>query len=373
MQAKRRTSRHTVEVIRGLGLGGAEALLYLRLRDAINRRVCDPEDVTVVNTAPVQQFYTSKIRDLGVTVLDTRSSNPLLGGLDLLRILRRQRKAGHLVVHSPGPAAFVHSALGLRLLRTDTTTIAHHVRYKWLWRVTSRLTNRFATRGIAVSADVLASPSCKGFRDVSVVYGGVDADEMIAWSDSNPSAKAELRASHAIPADATLLCAVGSLLERKGHADLIAAFSDLADKACHLAIIGDGPERQSLTQQVQDLGLVDRVHLIGRYAPAWHWISSADFVCHTSHSEGLPVVLMESLSLGKRVVATRFAGASEAAKIDEGLITIVDVQDRAGITAELERHLKLARAADSTDRIEPSLSWTIGRYTDQLNAAIMTN
>src|ERR1700722_16319708 len=76
---------------------------------------------------------------------------------------------------------------------------------------------------------------------------------------------------------------------------------------------GDGPLRAALEDRVRVLGLGDRVRITG-------WLSGeavrqelldARLMVLPSFAEGLPVVLMEALALGRPVVSTYIAGIPE--------------------------------------------------------------
>jgi colanic acid/amylovoran biosynthesis glycosyltransferase len=136
---------------------------------------------------------------------------------------------------------------------------------------------------------------------VRVVRCGVDA----AFLGSNPIP---------IPSTPRLVC-VGRLAEQKGQLLLVAAAAKLA-AAGHefeLVLAGDGPMRPLIEAAVQEHDLADRVSITG-------WLSNdavravmtaSRVVVLPSFAEGLPVVLMEALALGRPVVTTHIAGIPE--------------------------------------------------------------
>jgi glycosyltransferase involved in cell wall biosynthesis len=136
---------------------------------------------------------------------------------------------------------------------------------------------------------------------VRVVRCGVDA----AFLDAGPAP---------VPAAARLVC-VGRLAEQKGQLLLVAAAGRLA-AAGHdfeLVLAGDGPMRGLIEAAINAHDLADRVRITG-------WLSNdavraemaaARVVVLPSFAEGLPVVLMEALALGRPVVTTYIAGVPE--------------------------------------------------------------
>lgn len=115
---------------------------------------------------------------------------------------------------------------------------------------------------------------------------------------------------------------VARLTEKKGTADLISAFSRISTEFVdtNLLIVGDGPLRGDLEKQVYELNLQHRVQFCGML-PADEVrklvASSAVFALPSvtaanGDKEGLPIALLEAMSLGTPVVSTRHSGIPEA-------------------------------------------------------------
>ena len=76
-------------------------------------------------------------------------------------------------------------------------------------------------------------------------------------------------------------------------------------------IVGDGPQRVDLEAQVIKLGLSGTVELRGEVRPAWSALREFNIFALTSVSEGIPLSVLEAMSLGLPVVATKVGGMSE--------------------------------------------------------------
>jgi len=72
-----------------------------------------------------------------------------------------------------------------------------------------------------------------------------------------------------------------------------------------LAIIGDGPDRPKLERLTRQLGLVDRVHFLGRVPDIAGWYAAADGVVSTSFYDTFPNVIKEAMWCGRPVVVPR--------------------------------------------------------------------
>lgn len=115
--------------------------------------------------------------------------------------------------------------------------------------------------------------------------------------------------------DAPNLVTVGRLSEQKGHWVLLDAAKKLADSQLdfQLTLVGDGELRSDIEDQLERTGLVDRVRITGWASEAVvrEEILSARALVLPSFAEGLPVVIMESLALGRPAISTYVAGIPE--------------------------------------------------------------
>lgn len=110
------------------------------------------------------------------------------------------------------------------------------------------------------------------------------------------------------------LILVGRLSPEKGIGGLLQALALVpAAQRPRLVIVGDGPMRAELDALVNELGLGELVSFVGRLpeAETLAEIARSDALVLPSFMEGLPIVLMEAMALGKPVIATRVAGVPE--------------------------------------------------------------
>ena len=116
------------------------------------------------------------------------------------------------------------------------------------------------------------------------------------------------------PVAPRLVC-VGRLDAAKGQLLLIKAARRLLDAgvALEIVIVGDGPSRSHIQDAILCNGLQDTVRLIGWASGARvrEEISAARALVLPSFAEGLPVVIMEAMALGRPVISTYVAGIPE--------------------------------------------------------------
>ncbi|MFN0303284.1 MAG: glycosyltransferase [Burkholderiales bacterium] len=176
---------------------------------------------------------------------------------------------------------------------------------------------------------------------VSVVGNGVDLDKF------HPLSRVEARASLGLPSDAELLISVGTLTERKGFHRVIECLPNLLKthpRLHYLVVGGAGPEgdwSSRLHSLTERLGVTERVHFLGRYAPEDLKVplSAADvFVLATSY-EGWANVFLEAMACGLPVVTTRVGGNEQVVTSDE-LGRLVTFGDAAALTAAISDALE---------------------------------
>ena len=110
---------------------------------------------------------------------------------------------------------------------------------------------------------------------------------------------------------------VGRLASNKGLLELAQAFVTLAreDRTAQLVVVGeDGGQRAPLAARVRELGLADRVHLLGHVdddSVLFSAYREARVTVLPSEYEAFGLVLLESLAAGTPVVASRVGGIPE--------------------------------------------------------------
>ncbi|SIS47655.1 glycosyltransferase family 4 protein [Neptunomonas antarctica] len=141
---------------------------------------------------------------------------------------------------------------------------------------------------------------------ITVLRNGIDL-EKFKFSDDNEQSK--LKDKYGLTGKVIL--SVGGLVERKGHYLVIEAIASI--EGATLIIIGDGVDLKDLKQQVTDLKLEERVIFTGalQQEALIEYYGLADAMVLASSREGWANVLLESMSCGSPVVATKVWGTPE--------------------------------------------------------------
>jgi glycosyltransferase involved in cell wall biosynthesis len=189
----------------------------------------------------------------------------------------------------------------------------------WLTNWQTRRAVSGADRVLAVSRQ-LAKMACSRYgapaSRVAVIPNGCDT------SLFRPADRAAARTALAVAPDSELIVYVGRLVFDKGLRELVEAAAGLTGTRPRLAVslVGEGPMRAELEQLIARLHAP--VRLIGPADPVSvaRWMTAANLVSLPSYSEGNPNVVLEALSCGRAVVATRVPGVMEVTAEDTAVL-----------------------------------------------------
>lgn len=148
------------------------------------------------------------------------------------------------------------------------------------------------------------------------------------------------------------ILSVGRLVEQKGHADLIRACALLKaqeiDFECH--IVGDGALGDRLDHLIEELGLSERVQLLGaqpssRVRGEYEWADVFVLACALGRDgsrDGIPVVLEEAMAMQLPVITTDLVGIREL--VEPGAGVLVPSGSLTALAAALKHVLELSAA-----------------------------
>ncbi|TXD41659.1 glycosyltransferase [Lujinxingia vulgaris] len=133
---------------------------------------------------------------------------------------------------------------------------------------------------------------------VEVIYNPVEIDHITAQANET--------IDHPwLNDDLPLLMTAGRLARQKDHPTLIRALHHLnQSRQARLMIFGQGPDERALQRLIAELGLEDRVALMGFTPNPFPYMAHADAFVLSSAWEGLGNVLIEAMALGTPVIST---------------------------------------------------------------------
>lgn len=165
------------------------------------------------------------------------------------------------------------------------------------------------------------------------------------------------RAALGLSGQARVVGTAGRLVDVKGHAVLISALSQLPGDV-HVVIAGEGPLAEPLARQAAELGLTDRVHMIGRIDQLENVLPAFNVFALPSLNEGLPRVLLEAQACGLSVAASRVGSIKDA--VNPATAQLFAAGDGEGCAQALRAILDQAPLQGASNRafVETHFSWS---------------
>lgn len=121
-----------------------------------------------------------------------------------------------------------------------------------------------------------------------------------------------------IPKNAILITSVGELNKNKNHKLILEAMHCLKNDNLYLVICGIGPEHDRLLKMAEKFGLKDRVKLVGFRSDIRNILNETDIFIFPSFHEGLPVSVMEAMTMGLPVICSDIRGNRDLIIENEG-------------------------------------------------------
>lgn len=143
---------------------------------------------------------------------------------------------------------------------------------------------------------------CRNVRYIPSV--GVDLDRIRKLKIDKNAVKRRL----GIPEDKILILSAGELIERKNHQVILRALAKLRNPDIYYAIAGKGPLKDHLLRLAQELGIADRVLLLGFRTDIFELYHGADISAFPSRIEGLGLAGVEAMAAGVPLVSSNVHG-----------------------------------------------------------------
>jgi glycosyltransferase involved in cell wall biosynthesis len=354
---------HVLQIVGNAIVGGMENCVA-RLVERLPRECYE---VSVL--APFESPFTDRLREAGAEVVTTSiTDEPSWQSIQLTSALIQSRAVD--VIQSHLPNAHVLAALAGQLTGRPVLATVHGRAVTTLDIEVQRLTGShlgvvcrhsyFQALGVGVDP-----------RHVHFLPNGVDTEHFRPQGARAGALRARLGIAPVTP----LVGFVGRLSVEKGP-DLFlrAALSVRAQcPEAEFVLVGEGPMLKSLQTFADRFGLVDVVHFAGTQNDMPRVFNELDVVVSSSHSEAMPLAVMEAMASGLPVVACKVGGIPDLVAhgvtgwlVDAGdcdalatrVVELLDDDVARGAMARAARERAVARLS-----LDQSVEATIRLYT----------
>lgn len=228
--------------------------------------------------------------------------------------------------------------------RHNNDAFRHNRLIKWINRRAMRHADRVITISHALAQFVKEIEGIADYKVVTVHYG-LEVPEQAA--NLRETARVSLGYAEDIP----LVGVFGRLVRQKGIDTLLRAFTTIRrdQPQARLLVVGDGPLRADLEQQVHDLNLGNAVAFTGWLDQAHRLMPACDVIVVPSRWEGFGLVTLEAMGYALPLVASRTSALPEI--INDG---------QTGFLVKPDNPPELAQAVNQL-LADPSLARNFGR------------
>lgn len=185
-----------------------------------------------------------------------------------------------------------------------------------------------ATITVSYSNNTTGQEYIKGFQS-TVVRNGIDTSKF------NANISSDIRAHYNIPQNHVLLGYMVRMDIQKDPLNMIRAYKMVCDQRPNvtLLMIGDGPLKQETIDLAKSLGILDRIVIDNFRQDMPNVLAGIDVYCLPSLWEGLPLGMLEAMSMRKCVVVSAVDGSKEVIKNEiNGLLVTPQKPDELAAT-----------------------------------------
>jgi len=364
------SSANLLHLTLSMGAGGIENLIVTMARHLDNQRF-----TLTVGCLDSGGILLEEVRSLrcDTFVLSRQGGFDFRLILQLAKILREKKIH---ILHTHNQAAHFYGCLAGLLARTpviiNTEHSRHYIDGHWRRRVEKKVLSFFTDKIVTVSRELQHQALEKdkiSANKLEVVLNGIDLSPYRESNFACSSCGHHLRDAFGILPEKKIIGIIGRLHPVKNHELLFKALQVVRvqqQMPVSLLVVGDGELRRTLEELAVTLDIADSVHFTGYRKDIPEILSILDALVLCSHTEGLPLTLLEAMAAGVPVVVTRGANRSGIVQHGRnGLVAEPQVENFAQVIVEIlasETREMLIDQARALVFGEYSISTTIEQY-----------
>ncbi|WP_034920705.1 glycosyltransferase [Gillisia sp. CAL575] len=349
-----------LHIIKSLGRGGAETLLpeTLKLHNS------EKFEFHYIYFLPWKDQMVDAIEVQGGKVTCLAASNNLKLLQQYPAVINYCKKHAIDLIHCHLPWSGFLGRIVYAKTKIPVIYTEHNIqeRYHIITKLLNKSTFNSQSIALGVSKDVSRSikQHIKPKIPIQTLLNGVNTDKFTR----NPLKAQSIRDQYGIPEEAVVIGNIAVFREQKCIPDWLNAFKKISDKNNNTygLLVGAGPLETEIKTLVKELKLEKNVILPGLQTDTVSYFSAMDIFMMSSAFEGLPIALLEAMSMQCAVISTRAGGVVEVVRDSkDGLLCDVgDTKNMADLAVGLlnDKDKRVAFQNAARARVVDSFSLT---------------
>ncbi|MCA0970984.1 glycosyltransferase family 4 protein [Halobacillus litoralis] len=270
------------------------------------------EEMVLICMQKGELYEEAAKQNLDVRLLEQKSRYDIQASKKLTQIIKEEKAD---IVHSHGPRANLFTSLIKRSFKRPLVTTMHSdptldfmkggIKGK-LFTKLNLWTYKRMDHFFAVSERFKSHLVQLGVHsiDITTIYNGIDF---------TPSSKTKTltRADLGLTEDELVISMVARLHPVKGHQYVFDALKQIDHPNVKVLLVGDGPYKQELMDQVNKLDLDSSVHFLGFRSDINEIYQISDLGLLASLSESFPLALLEAAKEHRSIISTEVGGVDQ--------------------------------------------------------------
>jgi L-malate glycosyltransferase len=327
-----------LHIIKSLGRGGAEMLLP----ETLSKHDKEKYEFHYIYFIPWKYQMVEAIEKEGGRVTCFSANNNFQIILKARKIAAYIRRNNIQLIHCHLPWAGIVGRIVGKMTGVPVVYTEHNTweRYHRMTYYLNKMSYDSQERVIAVSEDVANSIKKhyhKSRPAIQVVMNGINTDKYEYAHVNGRDIRAELN----IPATSTVI-GITCVFRKQKRLDIwleIARALHTKHPETVFIIVGDGVLKKEIHQKSQSLKMENYLHFVGLQAETRPYLKAMDVFMMSSEFEGLPIALLEAMSMCCMPACTAAGGIPELIK--DGMNgVLVPVEDPMQMVERLSRYLR---------------------------------
>jgi glycosyltransferase involved in cell wall biosynthesis len=322
-------SKKIIHLITTIERGGAEKQLLTLVREQVRTEL--NVEVLYLKGAPELK---QEFENCGAVVNQTLLKKSFI---QQIITLRKHLNQNQTPIHAHLPKSELLASLscpkGMFIFTRHNSEAFWPGAPKILSNVLSRLVAKRSASGVCISNAVKDYVIQRGELskeyDLKTIYYGFEKIEQL-----DTKALAEIKNKLIVKPGVLRVGSIGRLVRQKDYPTLLSAMRQVIDSGidAELFIVGEGMEKNNLTELTLELGIHERVHWLGRTPFVNEFLSQLDLFVLPSIYEGFGLVLLEAMQANKPILATNNSSIPEVLGNDYiGLFETSNVEKLSGL------------------------------------------